>query len=225
MKEFVAVLKQSPLFVGVEEKEIEAMLSCLGAYVRSFSKGETVVRQGERAVQIAVVAEGALLIRTEDYWGNRSILSSVEKGEMFGESYAYADSGPFPNSVEAAENSTVIFFDLHRILTTCPSACRFHARVIENLVYALSQKNRKLMGKLKHMSCRSTRAKLISYLSEESKRSQSNDFFIPFNRQELADYLSVDRSAMSNELCKMRDEGLLRFQKNRFQLLHHSSEE
>lgn len=123
------------------------------------------------------------------------------------------------NDVVAVEDSAVMFFDLQRLLATCSSACRFHAVVVQNLFFAISEKNRKLVQKLGHMSKRSTREKLISYLSEEAKRQNSARFSIPFNRQQLADFLSVDRSAMSNELCKMRDEGLLRFDKNRFELL------
>ena len=113
----------------------------------------------------------------------------------------------------------MISFDVKRILTTCSSACRFHALVVQNLFFAISEKNRKLVQKLGHMSKRTTREKLISYLSEQAKKQNSGVFTIPFNRQQLADFLSVDRSAMSNELCKMRDEGLLKFDKNKFRLL------
>ena len=117
------------------------------------------------------------------------------------------------------EDSAVILFDVRRILTTCSAACRFHGLVVQNMFFAISEKNRKLVQKLAHMSQRSTREKLISYLSEEAKRHKSDSFTIPFNRQQLADFLSVDRSAMSNELSKMRHDGLLLFEKNRFTLL------
>ena len=137
---------------------------------------------------------------------------------MFGEAYAY-DSGAILNDVLALEESTVIFFDVKRILTSCSNACRFHSIVVQNLFFAISEKNRKLVQKIGHMSKRTTREKLISYLSEQAKKQNSANFTIPFNRQQLADFLSVDRSAMSNELCKMRDEGLLEFEKNKFRLL------
>jgi CRP-like cAMP-binding protein len=110
----------------------------------------------------------------------------------------------------------VFFFDAKRIITTCSSACRFHAMVVRNLFFAISEKNRNLVQKLRCISRRTTREKLISYLSEEAKKQNSSYITIPFNRQQLADYLSVDRSAMSNELGKMRAEGLLEFEKNRF---------
>ena len=138
---------------------------------------------------------------------------------MFGEAYAAPDSGAILNDVAAIEDSAIVLFDINKILTTCPSACKFHSTVIKNLYFAISAKNRSLMQKLSHMSNRSTREKLMSYLSEEAKKQNSSTFSIHFNRQQLADFLSVDRSAMSNELCKMRDEGLLQFHKNNFTLL------
>ena len=138
---------------------------------------------------------------------------------MFGEAYVAPDSGAILNDVVAVRDSAVIFFDVARILMVCSSTCKFHSTVVQNLFFAISEKNRKLVQKLAHMEKRSIRKKLISYLSEEAKRQNSGSFTIPFNRQQLADFLSVDRSAMSNELCKMRDEGLLIFEKNKFTLL------
>ena len=204
----------------MSEQEIASMLGCLEARCCSYQKGAYVLRQGESLDCITVLAEGRLHIQQNDYWGNRSIISAIEVGEMFGEAYAAPDSGAVLNDVVAVEDSTVIYFNVRKILTVCSSACRFHSAVVQNLFIAISEKNRRLMGKLGHMSRRTTREKLISYLSEESRRQNSGSFSIPFNRQQLADFLSVDRSAMSNELCKMRDEGLLTFEKNRFSLLY-----
>lgn len=219
MKKYIPILKNTKLFLGVEENEIEAMLSCLGARLRQYSKGEYVLQEGERIDHIAVLVSGELHVQRDDYWGNRTIVSRIAVGEMFGEAYIAPDSGAVLNDVVAVENSTVIFFDIYRVITVCSSACRFHSMVVQNLFFAISEKNRALIRKLRHVTKRSTREKLISYLSEESKRQNSASITIPFNRQQLADYLSVDRSAMSNELCKMRDEGLLEFNKNQFRLL------
>lgn len=219
MKKYIPVLKKTQMFSGVSVEEIESMLSCLGARLCEFDKGECVIRQGERLSDILVLVDGNLLIQKDDYWGNRSILGQISAGEMFGEAYVAPESGTVLNDVVAIEKSTVIFFDVKRILTTCSSACRFHSMVVQNMFFAISEKNRKLVQKLGHMSKRSTRDKLISYLSEEAKKQNSSYFTIPFNRQQLADFLSVDRSAMSNELCKMRNEGLLEFEKNNFRLL------
>ena len=219
MKKYVSVLKRTQLFAGVGDDEIASMLSCLGARLYTYKKGEYVLRQGEHLNDIIVLVDGNLHIQKDDYWGNRSILGRIAVGEMFGEAYVAPESGALLNDVVAVDESSVIFFDVKRIITTCSSACRFHSMVVQNMFFAISEKNRKLVQKLGHMSKRSTREKLISYLSEEAKRHNSSSFTIPFNRQQLADFLSVDRSAMSNELCKMRDEGLLEFEKNQFKLL------
>lgn len=162
-----------------------------------------------------MLAEGKLHVQRDDYWENRSIIQMIGAGEMFGEAYVAPESGVLLNDVLAVEDCAVIFFDVKRIITVCSSACRFHSMVVQNLFFAISEKNRKLVQKLGYMSRRTTREKLIAYLSEEAKRQ----FSIPFNRQQLADFLSVDRSAMSNELCKMRDEGLLEFERSAFKLL------
>ena len=218
MENYLKILKHTTLFMGVAEEEINAMLSCLQAKKRQYKKGEYVFQEGEQLRNIAVLVEGSLHIQRDDYWGNRSIINILKVGEMFGEAYVTPESGALLNDVVAVEASTVLFFDVKRILTVCSSACKFHSMVVQNLFFAISQKNRTIMQKLGDMSKRTTRDKLMSYLSDEAKRQNCGTFEIPFNRQQLADFLSVDRSAMSNELCKMRDEGLLVFEKNRFTL-------
>lgn len=219
MKKYITLLKQTQLFAGVGEEELLAMLVCLQAKACTYAKGEYIFRQGEHLDCIAVVTEGSVHIQNHDYWGNRSIINIVGVGDMFGEAYVAPDSGALLHDVVAVKDSTVILFEVNKILTVCSSACRFHSMVVKNLFFAISEKNRKLVQKLGHMAKRSTREKLISYLSEEAKRQNSGTFTIPFNRQQLADFLSVDRSAMSNELGKMRDDGLLIFDKNQFTLL------
>lgn len=219
MKKYISILKETKLFTGVGDDEIISMLDCLGARLCTYKKGEYVLRQGEVLNDIMILAEGELHIQRDDYWGNRSILMRLSPGEMFGEAYVAPESDALLNDVAAVSDSSVIFIDAKRTIATCPSACRFHAMVVQNLFYAISEKNRKLVRKLGHMSRRTTREKLMAYLSEESKRQNSPSFRIPFNRQQLADYLSVDRSAMSSELGKMRDEGMLEFEKNSFTLL------
>ncbi len=219
MKKNIDILKKTQLFSGVSDEEISAMLDCLQAKIINYQKGEYVFREGERINQICVLLEGKLLVQRDDFWGNRSIVNIISMGEMFGEAYAAPDSGAILNDVIAQENCSIIFFDVQKLLTVCPTACKFHSMIIQNLFYAISDKNRKLVQKIGHMSMRSTRSKLISYLSDEAKRQNRSYFTIPFNRQQLADFLSVDRSAMSNELSKMRDEGLISFERNNFKLL------
>ncbi len=219
MKRYIPILKNTQLFSGASDEDIEAMLGCLQARLCTYKKGEYVLREGERIERLMMLVKGELHIQRDDYWGNRSIISMVGVGEMFGEAYAAPESGPLLNDVLAVEDSAVIFLDIGKLLTVCPNGCKFHAMAVKNLFFAISEKNRKLVRKLGYMSRRTTREKLIAYLSEEAKRQNSGAFSIPFNRQQLADFLSVDRSAMSNELCRLRDEGLIEFEKNRFRLL------
>lgn len=218
MQEYFQLIKNSKLFTGITEAEIAAMLNCLSAAAQSYQKGDFIFRRGEHIHHVALLLEGCVHIQKEDYWGNLSLLSEISEGEIFGEVYACLDNDTILNNAVSVKPSTVLFLDINRILTTCPSACRFHERLIRNLLSVMAQKNKLLTQKLEHMSQRTTREKLLSYLSEQSLRAGRPAFDISFNRQQLADYLSVDRSAMSNELCKMRDEGLLCFNKNHFEL-------
>ena len=170
MNEYIPVLRRTQIFAGVSNDEIRSMLLCLDARLRHYKKGEYVLREGEHLNDIMILADGRLHIQKDDYWGNRSILEQISMGEMFGEAYTASESGPLLNDVVAAENSAVIFFNAKRIITTCPTACRFHTIVVQNLFFSISEKNRKLVRKLSHMSKRSIREKLISYLSEEATR-------------------------------------------------------
>ena len=219
MENLMPILRRTRLFAGLGEEDIAAMLDCLQAEVRQFAKGSYIFRQGEMVDKITVVLVGKLHIQKDDFWGNRSILGVIEPGEICGEAYAASQSGGILHDVVAVEESRLVFFDVKKILTVCPNSCRFHCLVVQNLFFILSEKNRKLVQKLGHMAQRTTREKLLSYLSEEAARQNAARFEIPFNRQQLADFLSVDRSAMSNELSKMRDEGLIQFEKNQFVLL------
>ena len=219
MKNYISVLKNNPLFRGISPTEIEALLGCMQAVIKRYSKGEYVFRQGDKMEQLTILLEGRLHVQSDDYWGNRTILNVIHPGEMFGEAYVMQSDTMFLNDAVAMESCTVAFFDLRKMTSACSAACSFHHMLIHNLFLAISAKNRSLVQKLEHISKRSTREKLLSYLSEQSKLHNSSSFTIPFNRQQLADFLSVDRSAMSNELCKLRDEGMLEFNKNSFKLL------
>ena len=218
MKKYVSLLKRTKLFSGVGDDDILSMLNCLNVTVREYNKGEYAFRQGEYIRSLMILAAGRLHIQREDYWGNLNILNEVRPGEMFGEAYIVPSSGPLMNDVIAIEESAVLFFDMERILTVCPSVCPFHTRLVKNIFYTISDKNKGLVQKISYISQRSTREKLLSYLSDEAKRQNSSSFSIPFNRQQLADFLSVDRSAMSGELCRLRDEGMLDFHKSEFRL-------
>ena len=218
MKKYISVLKNSKLFHGTEESDIYSILNCFQAKVLHYKKGEYIIRHGDIINNIMILLDGCLCIQREDYWGNRSIVNIVNIGEMFGEAYTAHDSKPILNDVTAIKDSSVIFLNIDKVLNICSSSCQFHSYIVQNLYFAVSEKNQLLVQKLGYMSKRTTREKLISYLSDQAKIQGSNSFTIPMNRQQLADFLSVDRSAMSKELCKMRDEGLIVFNKNKFTL-------
>lgn len=214
----LSVMKRSALFSGIEETEISAMVDCLSAVRTRCKKKEFLFREGDMLLDAGLVLSGCLHVIREDFWGNRTILTEVGPGHMFGETYAYLQAEPLSVSVVAAEDTEVLLLNCHRVLNVCTSACVFHNRLIHNMVRIMAEKNLMLTRKMEHISHRTTREKLLSYLSEQSKRQECASFTIPFNRQQLADYLSVDRSAMSSELGKMKKEGLLDFEKNRFTL-------
>lgn len=218
MKKILNVLKTSILFKGVNEEDLSSMLTCLNATVKTYEKGSYLFNAGDKINKIAILVEGKLYIQKDDFWGNRSIINEINVSDMFGEAYAGSINNIIVNDVIAVLDSTVIYLDVHKILTVCTSSCTFHTKVIANLFTTISEKNKNLVQKLGYMACRTTREKLLAYLSDQSKKAGQNNFVIPFNRQQLADYLSVDRSAMSNELSKMRDEGLIEFNKNYFNL-------
>lgn len=223
MNDAMTTLKNSVLFYGIETSEIEAMLNCLSAVKRTFEKGEFVWRTGDHITNMGLVLTGSVHVIEEDFWGNRTILAESSEGQMFGDAYACMPSVELGVSVIAAGKSEILFLDVQKVITVCTSACEFHTRLIRNLLSVLADKNLMLTQKIKHMAKRSTREKLLSYLSEESLKQKNARFEIPFNRQQLADYLCVDRSAMSSELCKLKKEGILDFQKSCFHLLSHPS--
>lgn len=218
MKQYLPIIERSPLFRGVLENEIEAMLHCLNAQTRTFDKGSYVFRAGETTTTMGMVLEGSIRLEREDYWGNRSIIASIGPGQLFAEVYACEPELPFDLNVIAAQDSVVLLMDVRRVTTLCSSACEFHTRLIRNLLASVAKRAYALTRKIEHTSKRSTRSKLLSYLSDQADVHGSSEFSIPYNRQELADYLSVDRSAMSAELSRMRAEGIIEFEKNRFRI-------
>jgi CRP-like cAMP-binding protein len=218
MKEYLSILKKSPLFAGVEEGNIETILPCLQAVVKRYDKNQFIFEAEERVTTVGLILSGSVLVIKEDFWGNRDILSQLGPAELFAEAFSCAQVDRLPVSVVAAEKTDVLLVNYKKIITTCSTACSFHTLLIQNMMKILAQKSVTLMQKLEQMAKRTTREKLLAYLSAEAQKTGGSIFEIPFNRQELADYLSVDRSAMSSELGKMRDEGILTFDKNHFEL-------
>lgn len=215
--EYLKILQSAPLFGQIKEEEIPGILSCLSSRRVSCRKNEFVCRPGDLLSSVGLVLDGEVHIIKEDFWGNRTILGKAEPGQLFAESYACAGR-PLEVAVTAACDSEILFLDIRNLLHSCSRSCPFHQRLIQNFAGILSRKNLMLTKKIEHMSRRSLRDKLLSYLSDESARQQSTSFSIPFNRQQLADYLCVDRSALSRELSLLREEGILRYHKSHFEL-------
>lgn len=218
MKNFLPIIQSSKLFAGISENEIIAMLSCLEARKATYKKGEFLLNSGDTTDAIGLVLEGAVLIIQEDIWGNRNIVSKIGPAQSFASAFACVQGAKLNVSVVAENTVTVMLLNVSRILNICSSACTHHSQIIRNLLSELAEKNLRFSEKLTHMGQRTTRSKVMSYLSSEAQHRGSYEFDIPFSRQELADYLSVERSGLSLELSKLRDEGLLEFHKNHFRL-------
>lgn len=219
MKKYFDILRACPLFDGIAEDELYTMLGCLGARVAVFDKKYTIMGLGHPAKFIGIMLSGSARVVRVDYYGNRSILSNIQAGEVFGESFACAQVQDMPVSVIANGPCEVMLIDSSHILHTCKNNCAFHNRLIFNLMKDLALKNLQFHKKIEITSKRTTREKLITYLFLQAQSAGSNSFVIPFDRQELADYLEVDRSGLSAEISRLRAEGVLESRKNHFTLL------
>ena len=218
-------LSRISLFHGMEETEIEDIMHCFDGYTRKYSKGEMIYHMGEIVTKIGSVLSGNVHIEKDDVWGNKSILDSIGPGQVFAETYVCIPGEPLMVSVVAAETAEILFMDMGKRLIACEKNCSCHNQLTQNLLMISAHKNLNLSRKIFHTSSKSIRGRLLSYLSEQAARQGSMEFAIPFNRQQLAEYLGVDRSAMSNELSKMQKEGMLTFSRNQFCLKCESSRE
>ncbi len=219
MKEYIATLRRCALFDKIEDGDLSALLGCIGARVEHFDKKYTVMAEGSPARHIGILLSGEVQLVQNDYYGNRSILAVAKPGELFAEAFACAETESVPVSVIASEPSEIMLVDCRRLLHSCSKACGFHQQMIYNLMRELAEKALLFHQKIEVVSKRSTRDKLMAYLTQCAKRSGSASFEIPFDRQELADYLEVDRSGLSAEIGKLAREGVLDSRKNRFTLL------
>lgn len=212
-------LKNALLFKGIAPDELSSVLRCLKAETKYYQKGRFIFQNGENISSVGLVLSGSVHLEKEDYWGNKSLLMSVAPLEMFGEAYACTPDALLPINVIAAQASEILFMDIHRILTTCSSSCGFHKRLIENLVSAIAEKNILLSRKIDFVTQRSTKDKLLAYLSYQAQLAGASEFDIPFNQQQLADFLSVERSAMAVQLGRLKKDGIIEYKKKHFKLL------
>ncbi len=209
----------SSLFQGISESDLEAMLNCLGASERKYKKNDVILLAGTKVTSVGVLVEGNAQITREDAEGNRAILSEIERADIFAEAYVAAGSVEVPVTVIATSDCRIVWLPFGRIVGTCNVACGFHRMLVQNMMRVIAGKNILMNEKMRILACKTTKEKLMTYLSDYSERVGKNKFKIPFSRNELADFLSVDRSAMSREISKLREEGYLNYHKNEFEIL------
>lgn len=212
-------LKDTELFKGIDENEISILGKCTKIYEKTYFKNELIFKSGDKIDVIALIIEGKVVLEHYDAWGNTSIVQLLNKHKVFGEAYALLDDTSMLFNVRALEDCKILFVEIKNITSQCPYDCPVHPRLVSNLMHIMAKRNFEMNQKIIHTSGKSIRSRIISYLSFESTKNNSNKFSIPFNRQQLADYLKVDRSALSNELSKMKFENLIDFKKNEFQII------
>ena len=218
MKNYILSLEKSSLFDGLSREDIEKLYICLSAHKKTITKDSFVFRASDDVRFVYLILSGSMHIVDEDFWGNRSIIETMAAYTLFGEAYAFASTTKHLVNVIAAEDSTILEIDPMRLFGTCADRCACHERLIKNTAHILSEKIVRLTEKLGHVAQRTMREKILSYLSKCARQTGGTSFSIPYSRQQLADYLYVDRSALSHELSRLSKLGLIRYHKNDFEL-------
>ena len=209
-------LSSTELFQNIAPEDLDALLKCLDVRKKHYQKGEILFLEGAPTSNLGIVLSGPIMTEMGDAWGGRSILGTIGPGGTFAEAYACIPGEPLLVTVSAAEDTSVMLVNASRVLTVCLNGCEFHSILIQNLLTLCARKNLQLSRRMQHTAQKSIRGRLMSYFSQCAKQAESHHFQIPYNRQQLADYLSVDRSALCNELSKMQRDGLICYQKNQF---------
>ncbi|MFI3313008.1 MAG: Crp/Fnr family transcriptional regulator [Eubacteriales bacterium] len=217
MKDNFEILGKNPLFERISKEDCTAMMACLGAYEKPFSKNSAILLEGDPIDFIGIVLYGGVKIVKTDINGNEHIVTKAVAGQTFAEVFACADVTHSPVSMIATENSNVLFLNYRRILHSCTSACEFHHRLVANMIKVIALRNLELRQKIDIITKRTLREKILAYL--EASSGGEKQFTIDKNREELANFLCADRSALSNELSKLQKEGVIAYQRNHFQLL------
>lgn len=219
MEQYFEVLEKCPLFKGVQRDDISGILKCFEVKIKEYRKGETVFLQGDAVNFFGIVLEGSIQIIRNDYYGNRSIVTTAMPSQLFAETFAFTKASSVPLSAWASSDSTIMLINPEKIIGQCSRACSFHSRIISNLIKVMASKNLEINKKLEIVSKRTTRDKLMTYLFLTSQELGIKSFTVPFNRQELADYLEVDRSGLSAEISKLKKDGKLLCRRSEFTIL------
>lgn len=218
MTQLLKTLGRTALFRGLSEEEAEKALSCLGTQRRCYAKGEAVLRAGDHVGSIALVLSGSVCIENNDAWGNKSVLDRLGQGQVFAETYACVPGEPMMVDVIAMEEAEILFLNVPELFRLSAAGKGEYSHLIHNMTIISARKNLLLSRRILHTSSKKIRDRLLSYLSYQAGLQKNRYIDIPLNRQQLADYLSLDRSALSKELSKMKKEGLLDYHKNSFVL-------
>ena len=219
MDDIAVLAARSPLFEGIAPDKLETMLHCIGYHVKSYAKGESLALEEADIQQVGLLLSGTVDMVKEDIWGGKTMLVRIGPGELFGETFACGADTLSTVSFLAAENCEVLFLPFRRMMHTCSNTCEFHHRLIENMVTQLAEKNRSLMQKVEVVSRKTLREKILAYLAQQMQRQGGRYLELPLGRTELADFLCADRSALTRELSKMREDGLIDYDRNTFRVL------
>ena len=219
MEKYFNQIKNSPLFFGMNEEELKGILECFNARIKSYESGEMIIRQSDVITNLYLVLEGKVNIEKDTYWGRRIIISKLGVNDNIAMSFVACKAVESTIDAVAAEDTKLLMLNYEKCTSMCQNACTRHKVLISNMFEILAKENLELLQKIENVSQKSIRDKLLTYLSNEARKCKNNSFEIPFNRQDLADYLNVDRSAMSFELSKLQKEGLIEYNKNHFVLL------
>lgn len=220
MKKYFEIIKNCSLFENIATENFAEMLKCLDAKIRTYKKNQGIISEGDKISQIGIVLKGTVQITRMDYYGNRNIVAAIEPTQLFGESFVCARTNAVGINADAAEDCEIMFLSGEKIMSSCRNACEFHNRLIYNLMKILAEKNLMFNRKIEIISKKTTREKLMTYLLQQAKQQSSDSFEIPYNRQELADFLGVDRSGLSAEIGKLRSEGVVECHNNKFTIIH-----
>ena len=217
--ENIDFLMKLPIFYNLKNEEIINILNFFNYSKEDFEKNNFIFEIGKPISKIGIILSGEINIIKEDFWGNRNILNKFKSGEIFGEVFALAKVSPNNILVETSQNSKILFLDLTNFSIDNENNSSEILKFLSNIFKISLKKNILFTEKLEHITKKTIREKIISYLSTEALKNRSNSFFIKFDRQELADYLFVERSALSRELSSMKKDGLIEYNKNYFTLI------
>lgn len=210
-------ISKTALFRGCTKNDICNMEKYLDFRTFKYKKGTVIFSEGSVTTDIGLVISGSIRIEHNDFWGNKSILDVVESGGTFAEAYACIPNEPIIIDVIANEDCDILFIGTTKLFKPC-SACKGQNQLIQNLAIISAQKNLQLSRRSLHTSPKTIRGRLLSYFSQQISAQKSNKITISFDRQQLAEYLNLDRSALSKELGKMKKDGLIEYRKNCFEI-------